>query len=64
MTKALNATAMPLVADLDAAMAFLKDCLGGETTFRAPFDQGYGQRELHLIHGPVLFMVGQDITQR
>ncbi len=32
--------------------------------FRAPFDQPYAQRELHAIHGPFLFMVGQDIRER
>lgn len=32
--------------------------------FRAPFDQPYEQRELHAIHGPFLFMVGQDIRER
>jgi catechol 2,3-dioxygenase-like lactoylglutathione lyase family enzyme len=32
--------------------------------FRAPFDQPYDQRELHAIHGPFLFMVGQDIRKR
>lgn len=28
---------------------------------RPPFDQPYRQREYHAIHGPFLFMVGQDI---
>ncbi len=27
--------------------------------FRAPFDQPYGQREMHIIHGPFLFILGQ-----
>ncbi|MEM8553313.1 MAG: VOC family protein [Pseudomonadota bacterium] len=30
---------------------------------RAPFDQDYGQREFHLIHGPFLFFVGQAINE-
>ena len=32
--------------------------------FRPPFDQPHAQRELHAIHGPFLFMVGQDIRGR
>ena len=34
-----------------------------EGHFRAPFDQPYAQREFHAIHGPFLFMVGQDIRK-
>ena len=30
-----------------------------ESCRRAPFDQDYGQREFHLIHGPCLFFIGQ-----
>ncbi|SNS68082.1 VOC family protein [Antarctobacter heliothermus] len=29
--------------------------------FRAPFDQPYGQREMHVIHGPFLFILGQPV---
>ena len=125
MTRVLNVTPMIAVADIDAACAFLRDCLGFDTSFRmegyahcyrdsgavrvieagpgadmddparqhivyvdvddvdafyrehraaldalpkghfrAPFDQDYDQRELHAIHGPFLFMVGQDIRDR
>ena len=35
-----------------------------EGHFRPPFDQPYMQREMHIIHGPFLFMVGQDIRDR
>lgn len=31
--------------------------------FRVPINQTYGQCELHAIHGPFLFMVGQDMTK-
>lgn len=119
-----NVTPMLAVADIDAARAFLRDCLGFDVSFtmegyafchreggairlinaepgadmddparqhivyvdvdnvdafyadhkdaldalpqghfRAPFNQDYGQRELHAIHGPFLFMVGQDISE-
>ncbi|CTQ51344.1 VOC family protein [Jannaschia donghaensis] len=29
--------------------------------WRAPLDQAYGQREVHVIHGPTLFLFGQAI---
>ncbi len=32
--------------------------------FRAPFVRPYNQREFHAIHGPFLFMVGQDIRDK
>lgn len=33
-----------------------------EGQFRPPFDQDYGQREFHVIHGPFLFLVGQSLS--
>ena len=32
-----------------------------ETHRRAPFDRDYGQREVHLTHGPTLWMFGQGV---
>ena len=29
--------------------------------FKAPFDQPYGQREMHVIHGPFLFILGHPL---
>lgn len=34
-----------------------------ETHFRAPFDQPYKMREMHVIHGPFLFILGQPIPK-
>ena len=34
-----------------------------EGRVRPPFDQPYGQREFHAIHGPVLFFVGAPIRR-
>lgn len=123
--KALRSTPSLPVADIPAAEAFVRDCLGFETVyreekhalcqrdaafvrfinappdadmddpdrqlviyidvddveafhdahrsalealparhFRAPFDQPYGQREMHVIHGPFLFILGQPTQQR
>ncbi|WP_370400282.1 VOC family protein [Sulfitobacter sp. JB4-11] len=31
--------------------------------FKAPFNQPYGQREMHVIHGPFLFILGQPIEK-
>ncbi len=30
---------------------------------REPFDQPYGQRELHVIHGPFLFILGHPLSK-
>ncbi|MEE3361144.1 MAG: VOC family protein [Pseudomonadota bacterium] len=53
------------VDDVDALYAAHQSAIEAlpETHFRAPFNQPYNQREFHLIHGPFLFMVGQDLTE-
>lgn len=53
------------VDDVDAFYAEHKTALEAlpERHFRAPFDQEYGQRELHAIHGPFLFMVGHALAE-
>lgn len=54
------------VADVDAFYAENRAALDAlpEGLFRAPFDQAYGQRELHVIHGPILFFFGQTIKRQ
>ncbi|MEM9394194.1 MAG: VOC family protein [Pseudomonadota bacterium] len=51
------------VDDVDALFESMKPFLDTLPTerVRAPFDQYYGQRELHVIEGPHLLMFGQEI---
>ena len=44
----------------DARKAFVQTL--PETHRRAPFDQPYGQREFHVIHGPTLYLFGHGIA--
>lgn len=49
------------VDDVDAHYAAHREALDTlpQGQFRPPFEQAYGQREFHVIHGPILFFVGQ-----
>jgi len=51
------------VDDVDAHYAAHKSALDAlpEGMVRAPFSQDYGQREFHVIHGPILFFIGQPM---
>ncbi len=53
------------VTDTDAYYAEHRAALDAlpEKCFRAPFNQDYGQRELHVIFESILFFIGSAITE-